>query len=521
MRAASLAETTPFQRADAFGPYLVYEKLGEGGMAVVHRAEHVGETGLRKPVALKRLHTESSEDPSLVASFVREAQLAGRLRHPNIAQAYDLGRIDGTYFIAMELVSGPTLAQVLTMTRNGAGAVPLSIALEILIELADALEHVHGMRDEAGNPLELVHRDVSPMNIVISRTGAAKLIDFGIAKVRSARPSTEAGIIKGKHAYIAPEYTHGHLDQRSDLFGLGVVAHELLTGRRLFAADSELATIRNVRELPVPPPSRLRPGISRELDAIVLRAVEREPGMRWQTASDLRNALVTEARRLGKPASGPQIRDWVAWAFQQVPRRVSSVDRMLEACEPSISIEIVEMPPSRASEPAIAAAEVALAETEPALVVVDELPDLAATTPAPKVDLSAATIEVRRPTAPTVVEVPQRAPTAPTVVEVPQRRASTPRPAGLEVPQRRAPTPPAARELPLPAPPVVTEPIAEVSRPRRRLPAWRPPTRWMKPAPTRSAAPFLLLALIAFAALAIDQHWIDLERWRQIIDAMV
>ena len=223
MRAASLAEKTPFQKADAFGPYLVYEKLGEGGMAVVHRAEHVGETGLRKPVALKRLHTESSEDPSLVASFVREAQLAGRLRHPNIAQAYDLGRIDGTYFIAMELVPGPTLAQVLTMTRNGAGAVPLSIALEILIELADALEHVHGMRDDAGNPLELVHRDVSPMNIVISRTGAAKLIDFGIAKVRSARPSTEAGIIKGKHAYIAPEYTHGHLDQRSDLFGLGVV----------------------------------------------------------------------------------------------------------------------------------------------------------------------------------------------------------------------------------------------------------------------------------------------------------
>jgi serine/threonine-protein kinase len=483
MRAASLAETTPFQRADSFGPYLVYEKLGEGGMATVHRAELVNDAGLRKPVALKRLHTNSSEDPQLVAGFVREAQLAARLRHPNIAQAFDLGRIDGTYFIAMELVPGPTLAQILTMTRNGAGAVPLSIALAILIELADALDHVHGLADEAGNPLELVHRDVSPMNIVISRTGVAKLIDFGIAKVRSSRPTTEAGIIKGKHAYIAPEYTRGHLDQRSDLFGLGVVAHELLTGRRLFAANTELATINNVRELPVAPPSRQRPGISSELDAIILRALEREPGLRWQTAGDLRNALVTEARRLGTAVSGPQVRDWVEWAFQQAPRRNSSVDRMLDRCEPSISIsiQIEELPPVRESDATIVADDAALAATEPALVVVEDLPDLAAT-PA--------------------VGLPVRPRTAPTVVEVTKRRPSTPRDS--------------APALPLPAPAVVSE-----ARPRKRPPPWRPPTRWLKPKPRRSAAPLVLLALIAFAALAIDQHWIDLERWRQIIDAMV
>lgn len=490
MRAASLAETTPFLRADVFGPYLVYEKLGEGGMAYVHRAELVNDAGLRKPVALKRLRTDSSEDPQLVAGFVREAQLAARLRHPNIAQAFDLGRIDGTYFIAMELVPGPTLAQILTMTRNGAGAVPLSISLAILIEIADALEHVHALKDESGQPLDLVHRDVSPMNVVISRTGAAKLIDFGIAKVRSARPTTEAGIIKGKHAYVAPEYTRGHLDQRSDVFGLGVVAHELLTGRRLFAADTELATIRNIREMPVPPPSRLRPGISRELDAIILRAVEREPGMRWQSAGDLRNALVTEARRLGTAVSGPQIRDWVEWAFQQAPRRNSSVDRMLRDCEPSISIsiEVEEVSPLAETEPVSAVIVDPPSGTtpEPAIVVVEQLPDLAATSP--------------------VLELPLR-----------------------------APTPRSAAVMPLPAPAVAAEPIIEEapqpgrrrSRRRakpttgRRLPPWRPPTRWVKPAPARSLAPFLLLALIAFTALAIDQHWIDLERWRQIIDAMV
>jgi serine/threonine-protein kinase len=492
MRAASLAETTPFQRADVFGPYLVYEKLGEGGMACVHRAEHVSETGLRKPVALKRLRTDNGEDPQLVASFVQEAQLAARLRHPNIAQAYDLGRIDGTYFIAMELVPGPTLAQILMMTRNGAGAVPLPIALAILIELADALEHVHGLHDEGGHPLDLVHRDVSPMNIVISRTGAAKLIDFGIAKVRSARPSTAAGIIKGKHAYIAPEYTRGHLDQRSDLFGLGVVAHELLTGRRLFAADTEVATIRNVRELPVPPPSRFRPGISRELDAIVLRAVEREPGMRWQTAGALRDALVTEARRLGAVASGPQIRHWVEWAFQQVPRRISSVDRMLENMEPSISISI-EVEPVPVTAPTVKVEPVALAETEPALVIVEELPDLAKT-PRPSSPRPAA-LELPLP-APTLVAKP-----AATAEAAPSAVIAEPAPAlpGRRRRSRRRPAPTTGR----------------------RAPPWRPPTRWVRPQRARSAAPLLLLALIAFTALAIDQHWIDLERWRQIIDAMV
>jgi serine/threonine protein kinase len=426
---ASLAETTPFRREELFGPYVIHEKLGEGGMARVHRAEHVCESGLRKPVALKRLHTDSSQDPQLVASFVREAQLAARLQHPNIAQGYDLGRIEGTYFFAMELVPGPTLAQVLAMTHNGAGSVPLPIALEILIEIADALDHAHELCDDGGRPLGLVHRDVSLVNIVISQTGAAKLIDFGIAKVRAARPSTEAGVIKGNLAYLAPEYTYGHLDHRSDVFGLGVVAHELLTGHRLFSADTELATLRNVREMPVPPPSRSRAGISPELDAIVLKALERDPDHRWQTAGALRNALALEARQLGVAVGGPQIRDWVEWASRQAPRRDSSIDRMLDALEPSVVVDLPRVPTPAA--------------------VVDDVP----------------------------------IPRAPTIA--------------VGVPMPRAPT--------------------VVARPRRRPPPWRPPTRWMRPAPRRSAAPLVLVALLAFAALAVDQRWIDLAWWRQLI----
>jgi serine/threonine protein kinase len=449
--AASLAETTPFYRdeppVETFGPYAVYEKLGEGGMACVHRAELVCESGLRKPVALKRLRSESAEDPQLVDGFVREAQLAARLTHPNIAQSYDLGRIDGTYFMAMELVPGPTLSQVLTMTRNGAGAVPLPIALEILIEIADALDHAHDLCDEGGRRLELVHRDISPMNIVISRTGAAKLIDFGIAKVRSARATTEAGIIKGNLAYLSPEYTYGRLDRRSDLFGFGVVAHELLTGQRLFAGASDLATICNVRELVVPPPSRLRPGISPELDAIVLKALERDPDQRWQTAGELRNALVVEARLLGIAISGPQIRDWVEWAFQQAPRRDSSVDRMLDDMEPSISIQIHEGTWTFASVPI-------------------DLDDF-------KPSYASVRVEFTEPVAPISVPIALQD----TVV------AKTPRPA----------------------------------RPRR--PAWRPPTRWSKPPPRRSVAPYVVLAVLAVSALAIDQHWID--QLRQLIDSWI
>lgn len=432
--AASLAETLPFRREDgapeAFGPYLVYEKLGEGGMASVHRAEHVCESGLRKPVALKRLHADSAEDPQLVAGFVREAQLAARLEHPNIARGYDLGRIDGTYYIAMELVAGPTLAKIAAMTRDGGAAVPLPIALEILIQIADALDHAHELTDDAGRPLDLVHRDVSPVNIVISPTGAAKLIDFGIAKVRAARPATEAGVIKGNLAYLAPEYTYGQLDRRSDVFSLGVVAHELLSGRRLFVADTELGAIRNVRELPVPPPSRSRPDISAELDEIVLTALARDPDRRWQSAGALRNALVTEARRLGVAVGGPQIRAWVEGASRQAPRRATSVDRLLDSLEPSMVVSV-----------------------------------------------------------PLDLEEPPRLP-APPSVEL----------AAAPAPEAPAPEPPARR---------------------RRPPPWRPPTRWVQPPPSRSLAPVVLVAVVALLALALDQRWIDLARWRELIESWI
>jgi serine/threonine protein kinase len=241
-RLLSIAETAPFRKKDTgpgaerFGPYVIHERLGEGGMAYVDRAEMIGRDGFRKAVALKRMRTEWTDDQDFIQAFIHEANLASRLSHPNIAQAYELGKIEGTYFIAMELVPGATLAQIIQQSRVAAGPIPQPIALEILIQLCDALDHAHELCDASGRPVDLVHRDITPSNVIVSSNGLAKLIDFGIAKARSARRSTQAGIIKGKHAYVAPEYTYGRLDRRADIWGLGVIAHELLTGRSATSA---------------------------------------------------------------------------------------------------------------------------------------------------------------------------------------------------------------------------------------------------------------------------------------------
>lgn len=329
-----------------FGPYVVHELLGEGGMASVHRAERIGADGVRQPIALKRMWTELAEDRAFVEAFVQEARLASLLRHDNIARAHELGRLGGTYYIAMELVTGPTLQQVMAQCRTAAGAMPLPIIVEILLQLCDALDHAHNLRDEHGRPLGIIHRDVSPANVMLARTGTVKLIDFGISKAARARAQTEAGFIKGKLSYVAPEYTFGLLDARADLFAVGVIAHELIAGDRLFLADSDLETVGNVRDKPIQPPSRYDPRVPRELDDIVLTALQRDPDRRWQSAAAMRTALTALARDLG-PVSRDELRAWVAWAFACEPRRDSMVVRLLDTWEPTRAVAAPTPAPAR------------------------------------------------------------------------------------------------------------------------------------------------------------------------------
>ncbi|HEY5925888.1 MAG TPA: serine/threonine-protein kinase [Kofleriaceae bacterium] len=295
---------------DAFGDYKIHEQLGVGGMATVHRAERkVG--GVRQRVALKRLLPNIGSDPELVKLFLDEAKLVSHLHHRNIAEIYDFGSVADEYFLAMELVAGPTLKQLLQHSSSTVGLIPYPIALNLLMQVCDALAYAHDRTDERGQPLHLVHRDVSPSNIVISSNGVVKLIDFGVAKTTSSH--TQAGIIKGKLGYIAPEYLADNgLDRRADLWAVGVIAYELLCNQRLFQADDDFEVMRHVRSQPITPPSRHNPDMPIELEAIVMTALERDPARRWQNASALRNALAG----VGGASTNAEVMEWVDWALQ-------------------------------------------------------------------------------------------------------------------------------------------------------------------------------------------------------------
>jgi hypothetical protein len=326
----------------------VYEQIGAGGMATVHRAEQRGIAGFRRVVALKRLHENVATDPDLLQSFFREARLASYLRHANVAQTFELGKVDETYFIAMEYVPGPTLAQLMRQCATTVGPIPLAVAIDLLTQICDGLEHAHNLCDETGQHLGIVHRDISPSNVIVSATGVAKLIDFGIAKATDSDHRTQTGMIKGKFGYLAPEYLAGRLDSRSDLFGVGVIAHEMLTGRALFVGQNDFDTLNRLRHMAIPPPSRWNPEVTRDLDDIVLTALQRNPDRRWQTAGAMRTALHNAARDLGLVVSRQQLVEWVAWVFHQVPQPGQPPTRALldDLDEPSKMIEIGDAAPS-------------------------------------------------------------------------------------------------------------------------------------------------------------------------------
>jgi serine/threonine protein kinase len=299
---------------ERFGSYLVYEQIGQGGMATVHRAERT--TGRRvQEVALKRLVPTMQRE--LVALFLDEARLLGCLQHPNIAATYDSGRVFGRYFIAMEYVRGPTLKQLVEHCGVTVGSVPQPITLNLAAQLCDALDHAHNLRDEQGKPLGIIHRDVTPANIIISETGLLKLIDFGLAKARVTAEHTAVGVIKGKYGYVAPEYLGGKLDHRADLWAVGIIMYELLTSRPLFDGPDAFETMMRVRELPIPRPSLGNPKVTPELEEIVMTALERDPRRRWQSAQAMRDRIRAVIAQPGNAMDNQGVIDWVNWMLAQ------------------------------------------------------------------------------------------------------------------------------------------------------------------------------------------------------------
>ncbi|MGE5185460.1 MAG: serine/threonine protein kinase [Acidobacteriota bacterium] len=303
-----------------FGGFVIHERLGAGGMAQVHRAELQGPHGFRKTVALKRLLPHAAVDEDLVKLFLDEARLASRLRHPNIAGVYDFGQVSGQHYMTMELVRGPTLKELIVHCQDTVGLIPFPVVVHLLCEICDALAYAHDQVDEYGVPLGIIHRDVSPSNVIVSKDGFAKLIDFGVAKTVGTHTST--GIIKGKLAYVAPEYLDGKLDRRADLWGLGVLAWELLTNRRLFDGD-DVMCVQRVHDMPIDPPSHHNPDVPRDLDVIVMTALERDPAMRWQNAAAMRTALNDLPC-----ASRADVVEWIDWAFAQTQRAAAPVEKI-------------------------------------------------------------------------------------------------------------------------------------------------------------------------------------------------
>ncbi len=284
---------------EQFGPYAVYERLGVGGMATVHRAVEQTPDGGARVVALKRLLPHLAEDASFIKSFVREAKLASFLNHINIVQIYELGRVGSEYFISMEYIDGRDIRRLLRHARKVTGPPPVFVALGVMIQLCDALDYAHNKADQDGRPLRLVHRDISPSNLIVTTQGHLKVIDFGIAKAESSQLRTQTGRIKGKLAYMAPEAVSGSrdLDARSDIWACGVILHEMLTARPLFASKNEYQTLLKVQKGDILPPSTFNQACPPELDAVVFKALARDANARFANAAEMREELIAIKRK--------------------------------------------------------------------------------------------------------------------------------------------------------------------------------------------------------------------------------
>ncbi len=275
-----------------FGRYLLLQKLASGGMAEIFLAKATGAGGFEKTCVIKRVLPHLAANEAFVRMFLDEARLAARLSHPGIAQIFDLGQVGTDYYLAMEYLPGEDVGEIVDRSNDRQRMVPLDVAARIASAAADALDFAHKLAGEDGRPLGIVHRDISPSNLRVTYLGAVKVLDFGIALAGQRLQTTEVGVIKGKAAYMSPEQARGQpVDCRSDVWSLGVCLHELICGRALFPRGASATTGVAVLTMPIPPPSARRPDVPRELDAIVMTALERDPALRYATAQELSLAL--------------------------------------------------------------------------------------------------------------------------------------------------------------------------------------------------------------------------------------
>jgi len=283
----------PSWRDDRFGPYELIDRVAIGGMAEVFKAKRAGVEGFEKVVALKRILPHLSDNKEFLDMFVDEAKMVAGLTHPNIVQIYELDRIETSYYIAMEYVHGRDLRTIMKRAREKGLRMPLDLSLRVVSQVCAALEYAHRKKDAGGRPMEIVHRDVSPQNILISFEGEVKLVDFGIAKAATKASSTDKGALRGKLLYMSPEQAWGRtIDRRSDVFSLGVVLYEMVTETKPFiGAGTELTILELVRQCVITPAREVNPRVPEALDRVIMKALARDPGERYQDAGQMQRGL--------------------------------------------------------------------------------------------------------------------------------------------------------------------------------------------------------------------------------------
>src|SRR5689334_4321770 len=276
-----------------FGKYLLLERVSVGGMAEVFIAKAFGVEGFERFLAIKKILPTMAEDQEFITMFIDEARISVQLNHANVVHIHELGKYEDAFYIAMEYVSGRDLRTILERYKKRKEIMPTAQAVFVASKVCEGLDYAHRKKDARGQDLNIIHRDVSPQNILCSYEGEVKIIDFGIAKAANRSQKTQAGILKGKFGYMSPEQVRGlPIDRRSDIFAVGVILYEMLTGEKLFVGESDFSTLEKVRNAKVTPPKRLVPSIPDDLERVVLKALAREAEDRYQWPSDLQEDLM-------------------------------------------------------------------------------------------------------------------------------------------------------------------------------------------------------------------------------------
>jgi eukaryotic-like serine/threonine-protein kinase len=305
----------------------MFDEIAAGGMAAVHLGRLLAEAGFSRTVAIKRLHPQLARDPDFVTMFLDEARLASRIRHPNVVQTLDIVTENDEVLLVMEYVAGESLSRLVRAARPS--TMPLRIAVAVMTAVLHGLHAAHEAKTEQGAPLELVHRDVSPQNILVGTDGIARVLDFGVAKASQRAQTTKEGQIKGKLSYMAPEVLRrDQFDRRTDIYAAAVVLWEAITGQRLFEAETEARVVMKVLDAEVRPPSAVNPDVPSSLDEVVMRGLAREPDDRWATAREMAIAL----ERCGvAAAASSEISEWVegiaAESLGAKAARVAEIER--------------------------------------------------------------------------------------------------------------------------------------------------------------------------------------------------